>query len=202
MKTRSKTKMEEIIRYVEQYYMTCAASPSTTKIAEKIGVSRGTAYKYLVEMAERGLIGYDGKTIMTSRMKHMNTDRLNVPIVGAVRCGSPEEEHEEINEYVSLPASLFGYGDYFILCAKGDSMNIAGIDEGDYVVVERCTEAKVGDIVAVLDEDNCSTLKRLGYDSIRGRYYLKAESSNPVNNNLYPREIVIQGIARNIIKKI
>ena len=202
MKTRSKTKMEEIIRYVEQYYMTCAASPSTTKIAEKIGVSRGTAYKYLVEMAERGLIGYDGKTIMSSRMKHMNTDRLNVPIVGAVRCGSPEEEHEEINEYVSLPASLFGYGDYFILCAKGDSMNLAGIAEGDYVVVERCTEAKVGDIVAVLDEDNCSTLKRLGYDSIRGRYYLKAESSNPVNKNLYPREIVIQGIARNIIKKI
>lgn len=202
MKTRSKTKMEEIIRYVEQYYMTCAASPSTTKIAEKIGVSRGTAYKYLVEMAERGLIGYDGKTIMTSRMRHMNTDRLNVPIVGAVRCGSPEEEHEEINEYVSLPASLFGYGDYFILCAKGDSMNLAGIDEGDYVVVERRTEAKAGDIVAVLDEDNCSTLKRLGYDSIRGRYYLKAESSNPVNKNLYPQEIVIQGIARNIIKKI
>ena len=202
MKTRSKTKMEEIIRYVEQYYMTCAASPSTTKIAEKIGVSRGTAYKYLVEMAERGLIGYDGKTIMTSRMKHMNTDHLNVPIVGAVRCGSPEEEHEEINEYVSLPASLFGYGDYFILCAKGDSMNLAGIDEGDYVVVERRTEAKVGDIVAALDENNCSTLKRLGYDSIRGRYYLKAESSNPVNKNLYPQEIVIQGIARNIIKKI
>ena len=202
MKTRSKTKMEEIIRYVEQYYMTCAVSPSTTKIAEKIGDSRGTAYKYLVEMAERGLIGYDGKTIMTSRMKHVNTDRLNVPIVGAVRCGSPEEEHEEINEYVSLPASLFGYGDYFILCAKGDSMNLAGIDEGDYVVVERRTEAKAGDIVAVLDEDNCSTLKRLGYDSIRGRYYLKAESSNPVNKNLYPREIVIQGIARNIIKKI
>lgn len=202
MKTRSKTKMEEIIRYVEQYYMTCAVSPSTTKIAEKIGVSRGTAYKYLVEMAERGLIGYDGKTIMTSRMKHMNTDRLNVPLVGTIRCGSPEEEHEEINEYVSLPASLFGYGDYFILCAKGDSMNLAGIDEGDYVVVERRTEAKVGDIVAALDEDNCSTLKRLGYDSIRGRYYLKAESSNPVNKNLYPQEIVIQGIARNIIKKI
>lgn len=202
MKTRSKTKMEEIIRYVEQYYMTCAASPSTTKIAEKIGVSRGTAYKYLVEMAERGLIGYDGKTIMTSRMKHMNTDRLNVPIVETIRCGSPEEEHEEINEYVSLPASLFGYGDYFILCAKGDSMNLAGIDEGDYVVVERRTEAKAGDIVAVLDEDNCSTLKRLGYDSIRGRYYLRAESSNPVNKNLYPQEIVIQGIARNIIKKI
>ena len=153
-------------------------------------------------MAERGLIGYDGKTIMTSRMKHINTDRLNGPIVGAVRCGSPEEEHEDINEYVSLPASLFGYGDYFILCAKGDSMNLAGIDEGDYVVVERRTEAKAGDIVAVLDEDNCSTLKRLGYDSIRGRYYLKAESSNPVNKNLYPREIVIQGIARNIIKKI
>lgn len=202
MKTRSTEKMSEIARYAEQYYMTHGSSPSTTMIAEKVGVSRGTAYKYLVDMADRGLIEYDGRTIMTSNIKHMNTDRLNVPLVGTIRCGSPEEKQEEIEEYVSLPASLFGYGDYFILRAKGDSMDLAGIDEGDFVVVERRTEANIGDIVAALDDDNCSTLKRLDYDRKHERYFLRAESRNPQNQNLYPRRIVIQGIARNIIKKI
>ena len=31
-------------------------SPSTTKIAEAVGIARGTAYKYLVEMAEKNTI--------------------------------------------------------------------------------------------------------------------------------------------------
>lgn len=31
-------------------------SPSTTKIAEAVGIARGTAYKYLVEMAEKSTI--------------------------------------------------------------------------------------------------------------------------------------------------
>ena len=31
-------------------------SPSTTKIAEAVGIARGTAYKYLVEMAEKRTI--------------------------------------------------------------------------------------------------------------------------------------------------
>lgn len=31
-------------------------SPSTTRIAEAIGIARGTAYKYLVEMAEKNMI--------------------------------------------------------------------------------------------------------------------------------------------------
>ena len=36
----------------EQYYLQNGHSPSTTKIAEAVGISRGTAYKYLVEMAD------------------------------------------------------------------------------------------------------------------------------------------------------
>ena len=31
-------------------------SPSTTRIAEAVGIARGTAYKYLVEMAEKNMI--------------------------------------------------------------------------------------------------------------------------------------------------
>jgi hypothetical protein len=31
---------------------------------------------------------------------------------------------------------------------------------------------------------------------------LQAESSNPANHDLYPRRISVQGIARNVIKKL
>ena len=171
-------------------------------IANEVGVSRGTAYKYLVEMNEKGIISYDGKRIATALTQNSNADRSMAPIVGTIRCGSPEEEREEIQEYVSLPASIFGYGDFYILKAKGDSMNLAGIDEGDLIVVEKGVQERVGDIVVALDDDNFNTLKRLAYDKSRQKHYLQAESSNPANHDLHPRRISVQGIARNVIKKL
>ncbi len=81
-------------------------------------------------------------------------------------------------------------------------MNLAGIDEGDLIVVEKGVQEHVGDIVVALDDDNCNTLKRLAYDNGKRKHYLQAESINPVNHDLYPRHISVQGIARNVIKKL
>jgi repressor LexA len=202
MKKRSFETMSRIRDYAEQYYADHGSSPSTTMIANEVGVSRGTAYKYLVEMDEKGLISYDGKHISTGLTQSSNTDRSRAPIVGAIRCGSPEEERAEIQEYVSLPAAIFGYGEFYILRAKGDSMNLAGIDEGDFIVVDKNATAHVGDIVVALNDENCNTLKRLAYDEESDKYYLRAESSNPANHDVNPRHMAIQGVAHHVIKAI
>lgn len=47
--------MKQIKEYIEEYYLQNRESPSTTKIAEAVGIARGTAYKYLVEMADRNM---------------------------------------------------------------------------------------------------------------------------------------------------
>ena len=52
MRSKSPELMSEIKKYIEDYYLQNRQSPSTTKIAEAVGIARGTAYKYLVEMAE------------------------------------------------------------------------------------------------------------------------------------------------------
>ena len=59
----------------------------------------------------------------------MKTAYVSAPLVGSIRCGNPEDEEESIEEYVSLPVSMFGKGDFYILRAKGDSMVDAGIDK-------------------------------------------------------------------------
>ena len=86
--------------------------------------------------------------------------------------------------------------------AEAYSMNLAGIDEGDYIVVETNVQEKVGDIVVALNDENCNTLKRLAYDSSKKKYYLKAESDNPANHDVYPRHMSIQGVARHVIKAL
>ena len=62
-------------------------------------------------------------------------------ILGAVSCGVPTPEEEYIEEYVSLPASMFGTGTFFLLRAKGESMIEAGISPGDLVLVRKQSEA-------------------------------------------------------------
>ena len=137
MRSKSPELMKEICQYAEQYYLQNGISPSTTKIAEEVGVSRGTVYKYLVAMNDRGMIEYDGHDIQTDVTRKLNTETSQTAIVGSVPCGSPQYEEENIEEYISLPTAIFGKGDFYILHASGDSMVDAGIDDGDLVVIRK-----------------------------------------------------------------
>ena len=65
MRSKSPELMSEIKKYIEDYYLQNRQSPSTTKIAEAVGIARGTAYKYLVEMAQKNMIEYDGQEILS-----------------------------------------------------------------------------------------------------------------------------------------
>ena len=63
MRTKDPELMKQILEYIEDYYIDHNASPSTTRIAEQMGIGRGTVHKYLVEMDERGMLSYQGRKI-------------------------------------------------------------------------------------------------------------------------------------------
>ena len=191
--------MKEICEYAEQYYLQNGQSPSTTKIAEAVGVSRGTAYKYLVAMNDNGMIEYDGQDIQTPVTKKLNKDTSQTAIVGSVPCGSPQYEEENIEEYISLPTAIFGKGDFFILRTSGQSMIEAGIDDGDLVVVKKQVEANEGDIVVAL-VDNQNTLKRYFRDDENKKLILHPE--NKKMKDIIVGECCIQGVACHIIKEL
>ncbi len=191
--------MKEICEYAEQYYLQNGQSPSTTKIAEAVGVSRGTAYKYLVAMNDNGMIEYDGQDIQTPVTKKLNKDTSQTAIVGSVPCGSPQYEEENIEEYISLPTAIFGKGDFFILRTSGQSMIEAGIDDGDLVVVKKQVEANEGDIVVAL-VDNQNTLKRYFRDDENKKIILHPE--NKKMKDIIVGECCIQGVACHIIKEL
>lgn len=191
--------MKEICEYAEQYYLQNGQSPSTTKIAEAVGVSRGTAYKYLVAMNDNGMIEYDGQDIQTPVTKKLNKDTSQTAIVGSVPCGSPQYEEENIEEYISLPTAIFGKGDFFILRTSGQSMIEAGIDDGDLVVVKKQVEANEGDIVVAL-VDNQNTLKRYFRDDENKKIILHPE--NKKMKDIIVDECCIQGVACHIIKEL
>ena len=200
MRVKNTEIMERIIEYTNEFRRECGRSPSTTEIANEVGIGRGTAYTYLVRMRELGMIKYDGKEIITNISDRINHAVNNTPIVGRVVCGDPTEEESMVEEYVDLPASIFGYGKLFILEAYGDSMNLAGIDAGDYVVVRKQNTAYSGDLVVALTNGE-NNLKRIRFDDERQVVALCPESSNKRYKVKEYKDIQIQGVVTHIIKK-
>lgn len=206
MRAKSMELMDQISSFIDQYYCDKHTTPSANEIAVGVGISKATAYRYLVEMNDRGMIEYDGasRTIVTKLISKFSTSSFSAPVVGAIPCGEPETEEENIEEYVSLPVSLFGHGDFYILNASGDSMVDAGIDDGDLIVISKQGSANVGDIVVALDENQTNTLKQFaGIDEESGEVILRY-----CNEERYPgkairvRELIVQGVARHVIKAL
>ena len=58
----STEKMQTIISYIDQYFCDKHTSPSVNEIALGVGIPKTTVFRYLVEMDNRGMIEYDGKS--------------------------------------------------------------------------------------------------------------------------------------------
>ena len=204
MRTKNQETLDRILKFVNKYYQDHHSSPTINDVAEGVGVARSTTHRYLQELSDRNLIDYSRGILSAPQSAKMKTAYVSAPLVGSIRCGSPEEEEESIEEYVSLPVSMFGKGDFYILRAKGDSMVDAGIEEDDMLVIERNCPVSEGDIVVALDDDNQNTLKRYsGIDKTEGCHILEYE-----NQSVYPGKVIkvmelqVQGVARHVIKAL
>ena len=199
MRSKSQELMDEILKFAEEYYLDNGHSPATSAIAAELNISRATAYRYLVEMNDRGMVEYDGQEIHTAVTRKLNNEINRTAIVGSIPCGSPQYEEENIEEYISLPTAIFGKGDFFILRASGQSMIEAGIDDGDLVVVRKQNFADEGDIIVAL-VDNQNTLKRYFRDDENKKIILHPE--NKKMKDIIADECCIQGVACHIIKEL
>ena len=166
MRTKNQGTIDKILKFVNKYYQENRVAPTISAVAAGVGEARSTTHRYLQELSDRDLLDYGRGIQSASESAKLKTAYVSAPLVGSIYCGSPEEAEENIEEYVSLPVSLFGKGDYYILRAKGDSMVDAGIEEGDLLVIERNCPASKGDIVVALDSEQQNTLKRyVGFDN-------------------------------------
>ena len=204
MRPFNETYLDDILKFVNKYYQENRKAPTIIQVSTGVGVPRSTTHRYLQELSNRGLLEYGRGILSAPESAKMKTAYISAPLVGSIQCGSPEEEEEFVEEYVSLPVSMFGKGDFYILRAKGDSMVDAGIEEDDMIVIERNCPVKKGDIVVALDPDNQNTLKRYGgFDKTERRYILKYE-----NEAKYPgaeikvKSFMVQGVARHVIKAL
>lgn len=127
-------------------------------------------------------------------------DMIRVPLVGSAPCGNPLMGQENIEEYIQVEKSKIKPGyKYFILRAEGDSMNLAGITDGDLVLCRQQQKADTGDrVVALLGGENV-TIKM--YDKKGGHRILLPKSTNKTHMPITPEEgDSVQGVVQEIIE--
>ena len=191
-----------IVKYIDDYYSKYYEIPSVREIARGTGISASTVHRCLVAMKENGELEYSGRRSVSTRRMEMEGGLYAMPVLGYVACGEGQEESEEIIEYIRMPESLVGGGEFFALIAKGESMVDAGIHPGDYVVIRKQNTAEIGDIVVALDR-GVNNLKVLDYDKKKNAYFLRSCNEDKKRyTDIYPEQLQIQGVAVCVTHKL
>jgi len=196
MQHKNKETLDKIERFICDFIDINGNSPTVDDISEGTGIAHTTTARYLAYMRDNGIIDYSGHRSIQTRESRQT---MRVPVLGSVSCGIPKLAEENIEEYVRLPISLFGQGDFYILRANGDSMVEAGIDSGDLVLIRQQCTANEGQIVVALIEDE-ATLKRYYPEPKMHRVRLHPENSEM--DDIYVDGCIIQGVAVKVLKDL
>ena len=154
---RTQNKIDEVFFFVKKYITENGYAPSVREICKACELkSTATAFTYLNELAERGLIN---KTNTKNRAVSLKQNAVTIPLIGTVAAGQPIFATENYEDFYSVPSNFFNGENLFMLNVHGDSMIKIGMFEGDKIIVKKQDYADNGDIVVALVDDS-ATVKR------------------------------------------
>lgn len=145
--------------------------PSVREIGCAVGLaSPSTVHMHLKALESAGLIKRDPKKPRTIEVTNEEEDgvplakvtqdpssnTISLPLVGQVAAGQPILAEQNVEENLTLPASLVSSASSFVLRVHGDSMINVGIFDGDLIVVKEDPVARDGEIVVALIEDSAT----------------------------------------------
>ena len=176
-------KQQEIYDFILSFTNSHGYPPSVREIGAAVGLkSPSTVHFHMKGLEEAGVIvKAEGKTRAISLpgvslggpVAEEPAPLVNrVPVVGNVAAGSPILAQECIEDYLTFDTQGLS-GEHFALRVRGESMLNAGILPGDLVVVHRQQEARSGEIVVALFEDE-ATVKT--YQRKNGQVWLLPEN--------------------------
>lgn len=154
-------KQQQIYDYIVSFTGEHGYPPSVREIGEYVGLkSPSTVHFHLKGLQSAGLITQAaGKTRAISIADEGLPRKDKVPVVGNVAAGAPILATECIEDYLTFDTEGLT-GEHFALRVRGESMLYAGILPDDLVIVHQQQDARNGEIVVAMIEDE-ATVKTL-----------------------------------------
>lgn len=202
--TELTARQNQVLEFVRSALHRGHPAPTLREIAEHFGFgSTRAAADHLDALKRKGFLesapGKARALRMCSPLQTLRQPLIDIPLLGSIPAGFPDERQEDIKACISIDARSLGIKptrQTFALKASGDSMIGRHILDGDLVILEPGRTPRNGEVVAALI-DRESTLKT--FILTRGKPYLRAE--NPRYPKLIPaEELVIQGVMVGLVR--
>jgi repressor LexA len=190
----------EALRHIRNRIMHGAEPPSVRDLQEQLGYNSPNSAAYIIAcLSERGYLRRrrDGRLQLVRDVEvaedHART--VPVPLVGSAPCGAPLLAEQNVEAMVPVATRLAKPPHrYFLLRALGDSMNEAGIEDGNLVLVRQQASAEPGDRVVALVDDE-ATIKE--FRRTKDAVALVPRSKNKWHKPIYlTTEFQIQGVVK------
>lgn len=134
-------------------------SPTLREINEVTGGKSPRSASLVIDrLIGTGLVRKNGRNlILANTYKESSVSTVDIPLVGSVACGTPIFAEENIQTHIPVSTRMIQKGSkYFFLRALGDSMNAAGINSGDLLLIRQQNTADNGDKVVALINDEAT----------------------------------------------
>lgn len=196
-------RQRQILDYVIEYSRRRGYPPSVRDIGNALQLtSSSTVHSHLSALEKKGYLRRDPSKpraieVLKDPASLPHKRVVSLPVVGRVTAGAPILAEQNIEDSFSLPEDFVGSGECFLLRVRGDSMVGAGIFDGDYLVVRKQSHAQDGDIVVARIGDE-ATVKRFYREGDR----IRLQPENPTMEPIYTREVVIEGKAVGLVRRL
>ncbi len=181
-------RQNDILDFVKKYTAEHGYPPAIREICKGVGLSSpATVFVHLKNLENLGYIKTTSNKFRTieilceNEYLPVNEDVIKVPLLGKVTAGNPITAIEQPNEFFKIPASLVpAAATIFTLHVSGESMINAGIYDGDYVIVERQSTARNGDIVVAMTMEGEATIKTFYKENGHIRLQPENDTMDPI----------------------
>ena len=195
----------EAFHKLSEYINNNGRSPNTREMLELFVVNHPRSVtQFLNALEKAGCIsrGIGARNIKiltpppTHHVEHCST--ILIPVVGHVSCGIPLFAEQNIIDHMRVSTTLAKPPfSYFILVASGNSMNKAGINNGDYILIRQTQIANDGQTVVALI-DNETTVKKMRRS--KRSVILEPQSTDPVHKPIVvEQDFKIQGVVVEVV---
>jgi repressor LexA len=187
-------RQQEVLGFITEYIKDHTYPPTIREIADHFSISVKAAHDHVSAMRKKGCLLSGDRRSRTIKLTHWEEEDspdkvVEIPYVGTVAAGRPILAEEYREGSITLHRSLLKKNrDYFALRVKGDSMEGAGIMDGDTAIIEKTETARDGEIVVALLDD-AATLKRFYKESAR----ILLQPENPKYPPIYTQDARILG---------
>ena len=159
-------RQEDVLKYIKKYVAKHGFPPATREIGAALGLtSPATVHTHIKKLVQKGYLRTTKSKFRTIEVVgnneyNMPDNLVRVPMLGKVTAGSPIEAIEKPDEFFDLPVSLVPKEEkVFVLEVSGESMINKGIYDGDVFIVQEQKNARNGDIVVAMNDNDEVTLK-------------------------------------------